>query len=47
MKPDNFDLDYKNLIDRMSVAMDKPEEDRFIITDGVMNPDNYFSKDFD
>ncbi len=45
MKPENFDLEYKKLIDEMIIRMNKPEENRYVIPDGVMIPDVYFKKD--
>ncbi len=45
MKPVNFDEDYIALMAEMKKKIDEPENDRYIITDGVMQPDEYFSKE--
>lgn len=45
MKPENFENNYQILINEMELRMNKPEEKREIITDGVMNVDNYFLND--
>lgn len=45
MKPINFDEDYANFMAIMKQRIDEPENDRYIISDGVMLPDEYFSKE--
>ncbi len=45
MKPVNFDEDYIALMTEMKKRIDEPENDRYIITDGVMQPDEYFSRE--
>jgi hypothetical protein len=45
MKPENFENDYQILINEMELRMNKPAENRTIITDGVMNVDDYFLND--
>lgn len=45
MKPVNFDEDYANFMAIMKQRIDEPENDRYIISDGVMLPDEYFSKE--
>jgi hypothetical protein len=45
MKPVNFDEDYIALMAEMKQRIDEPENDRSLISDGVMQPDEYFSKE--
>ena len=45
MKPVNFDEDYIALMAEMKQRIDEPENERYIISDGVMQPDEYFSKE--
>jgi uncharacterized protein YfkK (UPF0435 family) len=45
MKPVNFDEDYVALMAEMKQRIDEPENDRSIISDGVMQADEYFSKE--
>lgn len=40
-----FNQKYTDLIRRMNEQMNEPENDRYIIDDGVMKPSVYFSKD--
>lgn len=42
MEADNFEIKYANLIKEMEIRMDKPEENRAIIPDGVMISNLYF-----
>lgn len=46
MKPENFEIDYKNLIDEMAMSMNDHKTGREIIDDGVLNIDKYFANDF-
>lgn len=45
LKPINFDEDYANFMAKMKQRIDEPENERYIISDGVMQPDEYFSKE--
>ncbi|WP_348797507.1 hypothetical protein [Flavobacterium adhaerens] len=45
MKPVNFDEDYAILIAKMKQRIEEPENERYLISDGVMQPDEYFSKE--
>ena len=45
MKPVNFDEDYIALMAEMKQRIDEPENDRSLISDGVMQPDEYFSNE--
>jgi len=45
MKPVNFDEDYAALMVEMKQRIDEPENERLFISDGVMQPDEYFSKE--
>lgn len=45
MKPVNFDEDYATLMDEMKLRIDEPENEMEIISDGVMQPNEYFSKE--
>ena len=45
MKPVNFDEDYVTFMAKMKQRIDEPENDRYLISDGVMQPDEYFSKE--
>jgi hypothetical protein len=44
-KPANFDEDYVTFMAKMKQRIDEPENDRYLISDGVMQPDEYFSKE--
>lgn len=45
MKPVNFDEDYATLMDEMKLKMNELENEREVISDGIMQPNEYFSKD--
>lgn len=45
MKPVNFDEDYIALMAEMKQRIDEPENERLFISDGVMQIDEYFSKE--
>lgn len=45
MKPVNFDEDYAVLMAEMKLRIEEPENERFLISDGVMYPDKYFNED--
>jgi hypothetical protein len=45
MKPVNFDEDYITFMSKMKQRIDEPENDRYIISDGIMQPDEYFKKE--
>ncbi len=43
MKSPNFEKDYNQLLADMDARMNEPQNERYIITDGVMKPDVYFA----
>jgi hypothetical protein len=45
MSANKFENEYQMLIEQMESQMNEPENDRFIISDGVMKPEHYFANE--